>query len=313
MKEKVSVIMSIYKESENELKSSIESILNQTYSNLELIIVVDNPGEKWRIDFLKSYEDSRIKIIINEKNIGLPKSLNKALKNATGEYIARMDADDIALPSRLEKQYSFLKETGYDMCGSNVTCFIDNANFKEIVFPRKTENVKKLLFIKNCVSHPTYFVKKKVYENLNGYNDVFSCEDYDFLLRAIGNDITIGNVQDILLRYRISPQSISRKNAGKQELIAKYLRKYYKKNPLGEVTEKMLKEYLDSNKFKRNLKSYDYYWGMKNTRSKYKENKGIKYYYYTILLVLNIKHSAKEICRKLYENRIIKLESMGKI
>lgn len=311
MKEKVSVLMSIYKESEIELKSSIESILNQTYSNIEFIIVVDYPDEKWRIDLIQSYNDKRIKLIINEKNQGLPKSLNIALKNATGEYIARMDADDIALANRFEMQYEFLKQTGYDMCGANVTCFIDNDNFKDIVFPRNAENVKKLLFIKNCVSHPTYFAKRNVYEKLKGYNNIFSCEDYDFLLRTISNNISIGNTQEILLRYRISPQSISRKNAGKQELIAIFLRKHYKNNPLVNVTEEMINEYVNSKAFKKKLKSFDYYWGMKNTRSKYKENKGFKYYFYTILLIFNFKHSFKEIYRKVYEKIIFKRELRG--
>lgn len=311
MCEKISVIMSIYKESENELKSSIESILNQSYKNLEFIIIIDNPEEKWRINFLKSYKDERIKIIVNKKNIGLTNSLNKALKKVSGEFVARMDADDISLPNRLEKQYEFLKNTGYDMCGANVACFIDGSDFKNIKFPEKSESVNKLLFVKNCVSHPTFFVKRKIYEDLNGYNNIFACEDYDFLLRAIKKDVKIGNVQEILLRYRISPQSISRKNAGKQELIAKFLRNFYKKNDVNCVTENMIQSYIDSNKFKRKLKSFDYYWGMKNTRSKYKEKKGLRYYIYTLLLIFNLKHSIREIYVKLYERKISKNEIRG--
>lgn len=304
--------MSVYKESKDELKSSIESILNQTYKEIEIIIVVDNPEEQWRIDYIKNLKDKRIKLLVNSKNIGLPKSLNKALCNANGEYIARMDADDIAMPFRLEKQLKFLKETGYDMCGSNVTCFIEKNNFKDIKFPQKASNVKKMLFIKNCVSHPTYFAKKEVYQKLNGYNNIFSCEDYDFLLRAVKKEILIGNVQEILLRYRISPQSISRKNAGRQELIAKYLRNYYKKNNNVCVTEKMIEEYTNSKRFKSQLQDYDFYWGMKNTRSKYKERKGIRYYIYTILLILNLRHSLKEIYIKIYEKWIFFIESKGK-
>lgn len=304
MKEKISVIMSVYKESKNELKLAIDSILNQTYSNLEFIIIVDNPEEKWRIDFIKSYNDKRINLIVNKKNIGLPASLNKALSKCTGKYIARMDADDISLPNRLEKQINFLNQNNYDMCGSNVTCFIDGDNFKDIQFPQTNNAIKKLLFVKNCVSHPTYLVKKEVYKKLNGYNNIFSCEDYDFLLRATNQNITIGNVQQILLRYRISPNSISRKNAGKQELIADYLKKYYKNNKNTEVTEQMINDYLSSSKYQKNLKSYDKYWSMKNTRSKYKEHKGIIYYWYTFLLIINIRHSIKEIYRKLYEKYI---------
>lgn len=306
MHEKISVIMSIYKESEKELRASIESILNQTYKNLEFIIIVDNPEEEWRINLLKSYKDKRLKIIVNEQNIGLTNSLNKALKNVTGKFVARMDADDISLTNRLEKQYEFLKNTGYDMCGANVACFIDGPDFKNIEFPEKSESINKLLFVKNCVSHPTFFVKREIYKKLNGYNDIFACEDYDFLLRAIKKNVKIGNVQEILLRYRISPQSISRKNAGKQELIAKYLRRFYKKNEINFVTENMIQSYIESNEYKKKLKSFDYYWRMKNTRSKYKEKKGFKYYIYTILLILNFKHSIREIYVKIYEKNILR-------
>lgn len=312
MNDKVSVIMSVYKESKSELKSSIDSIINQTYKNIEFIIVIDNPEEQWRIDFIKEYSDSRIQIIVNKKNIGLPKSLNKALAKCTGQYIARMDADDIAMPKRIEKQVAYLKRTGYDMCGANVTCFIDKESFKDIKFPETPENVKKLLYIKNCVAHPTYLVKKEVYKKLNGYSNIFSCEDYDFLLRAVNNQILIGNVQEILLKYRISPQSISRKNAGKQELIADFLKKYYKKNKAVDVTEEMIANYLESDKFKRNLKSYDRYWGMKNTRSKYKEKKGFMYYLYTLLLIINFRHSIKEVYRKIYEKCIFVNEKREK-
>lgn len=308
MNEKISVIMSIYNENEIELKSSIESILNQTYKNIEFIIVIDNPIERWRIDFVKSYSDKRIKVIVNEKNIGLPKSLNIALKHATGSYVARMDADDISILTRLEKQYNFLKSTGYDMCGANVECLIDDEVVGKIIFPRKSANVKKMLFIKNCVSHPTFFAKKEVYDKLDGYSDIFSCEDYDFLLRAVCHDVLIGNVQEILLKYRINQRSISRLNAGKQELIAELLRKFYKKNKFNKLNKEIIDNYLMSKKFKKNINEYNYYWKMKNERSKYKRNKGIKYIFYTILLILDFKHSFKDIYIKLYEKKIIKSE-----
>ena len=297
--DKVSVIMSVYKENRNQLKGAIESILNQTYKNFEFIIILDNPKEQWIMDFIKQYNDERIRLIINEKNIGLPKSLNKGIKISTGDYIARMDADDISLPTRFEEQIKFLKETNYDMCGTFVTCFIGEKDFEQIKFPIKYEDFNKLIFKKNCISHPTYMVKKEVYKMLNGYQNIFSCEDYDFIFRVIKKGYKIGNVPQILLRYRISPNSISRTNAGKQELIARYLKKTYKAN--GTVSEEKINEYISSKDYKRKLKSYDYYWGMKNTRSKYKNKKFPMYYIYTALLIFNFRHSSKEIIRKLYD------------
>lgn len=101
---KISVVMSIYNENIDEIKASIDSILNQTYENIEFIIILDNPT---RLDInvlLTEYQknDTRIKVIYNQKNEGLALSLNKGLEIATGEYIARMDSDDISLQDRLK-------------------------------------------------------------------------------------------------------------------------------------------------------------------------------------------------------------------
>lgn len=308
MYDKISVIMSVYKETEKELKQSIDSILNQTIENFEFIIVIDYPLEKWRIDYIKGYSDDRIKIVINDENIGLPKSLNKALDLATGEYIARMDADDIAFPNRFEKQLEFLKETGYDMCGANIKCFNDENDLIDARYPKEATNVKKLLFLKNCVPHPAYFAKSEVYKKLDGYSNIFSCEDYDFILRAVNAGFLIGNVQEILLKYRINLKSISRKNAGMQEIIAEYLRKFYKKNKNEIVTEEMIDSYINSKKYSKKIKSYNFYCNMKNTRSRYKNNKGPKYYFYTMLLILNFRHSLKDIYTRIYERLLLRKE-----
>ena len=103
---KVSVIMSTYKEPIDWIRQSIDSILNQTFSEFEFIIVVDNPKYKELISVLNDYAeaDNRICIMVNENNIGLVKSLNKALSQCNGEYIVRMDADDISLPERIAHQ-----------------------------------------------------------------------------------------------------------------------------------------------------------------------------------------------------------------
>lgn len=104
--EKISVIMSTFNEKLEWVKEAIDSIINQTYRNIEFIIIVDNPNNIELKNMLEQYciEDDRIKIIVNEFNIGLVKSLNKALKICSGEFIARMDADDISVKYRLEKQ-----------------------------------------------------------------------------------------------------------------------------------------------------------------------------------------------------------------
>ena len=109
MNEKVSVIMSVYN-AEQTLVNSIESIINQTYKNLEILICDDFSTDD-SLKILETYksQDKRIQIIKNNENIGLTKSLNKLIKKATGKYIARHDADDISMLYRIEKQLSALK------------------------------------------------------------------------------------------------------------------------------------------------------------------------------------------------------------
>ena len=136
--DKISVIMTVYKESKEELKESFESIINQTYKNIEFIIVIDNPKEQWRIDFIKSYNDSRVKLVVNKENLGLPLSLNKALKLVTGNYIARMDADDISILDRLEKQLTYLKNSDCDLVGCYMQYFYDNENQQLAKYPTKS-------------------------------------------------------------------------------------------------------------------------------------------------------------------------------
>jgi len=305
---KISVIMSIYKESKDELEKSIYSILNQTFTDFEYIIVIDNPIDKWRVDYVKSISDKRIKLIINEKNLGLTKSLNIALSYAKGKYIARMDADDISMPNRLEKELDYLIKNNLDMCGSYVTCFIGEKDIKKIKFPVTYKGIKKVAYIQNCIAHPTFFVKKEIYDCLKGYNNVIACEDYDFLLRALDKGYKIGNVPEVLLKYRISPSSISRSNPGKQILISNYIKKFYKKNTNFYVTEEMINEFLLSKKYIKQIKSFDYYWNMKNIRLKYKNEKSLKYYVYTFFVIFNFKHSLVNIFEKIYRNFVLYFE-----
>lgn len=110
MNSEVSVVMSVYNEPMEWISQSIESILNQSFTNFEFIIINDKPEGKEQIALINEYasQDQRIKIIQNEKNLGLTKSLNIGILHAKSKYIARMDADDISMPNRLKMQYEFM-------------------------------------------------------------------------------------------------------------------------------------------------------------------------------------------------------------
>lgn len=256
--EKISVIMSVYKEEEIWLKESIESILNQTYKNIEYIIILDNPLAKNLENIIKDYakNDKRIKFYKNKENLGLVKSLNFALSKSSGKYIARMDADDISMPERLEKQLNYLKINNIDILGSNILEFYENEKERSVSLPLNNIDIKNKILITNRIIHPTWLVNKKVYDELNGYRNIPYCEDYDFILRAIKNDFKVENYPEILLKYRLSPNSISRSNPLKQKLISIYLAKNI--DCIDDITNEKIEEYIKSKKItERKIKHYN--------------------------------------------------------
>jgi glycosyltransferase involved in cell wall biosynthesis len=236
----VSVIMSTYNEEPDWLKKSIDSILNQTYRNIEFIIVLDKPENEELRSILYEYEkkDNRVKIILNKKNMGLVKSLNTALEHCHGKYIARMDADDISDPERISKEKNYLENNKLDFVFSGMIVIDendkklyewDNNNFSP-------EEIKKVMGIWNISLHPTWFVKREVFTSLKGYRDIPYSEDYDFSLRALSNGFKIGKLNENLLLYRMRSTGISKSNNFEQFIISRKLIQLYKKNKLDDYS-----------------------------------------------------------------------------
>ena len=241
----ISVIMSVYRESKEWLVESIESILNQTLNDFEFIIILDNPKNHILKGLIENYakKDSRIRFFINEKNIGLTASLNFALTKATGKYIARMDADDISELNRLEKQYNYMISNSVDILGSNIVEFLDEKHKKLSDLYCKNIDIRDNILKGNMLAHPTWFCKKEVYEILNGYRNMPACEDYDFILRAVKYGFVVENMEDYLLKYRLSSNSISRKGLLRQRMASVYLSNHY--NELEIITCEDVTNYLE--------------------------------------------------------------------
>ena len=254
----VSVIMSTYKEEEIFLRQAIESILNQSYKDFEYIIILDNPDNNLHIRIIKEYAnlDKRIKFYVNEKNMGLTASLNKGLGLAKGKYICRMDADDISINKRIENQKRYLEENNYDLIGG-ISQMIDE-NGKSIYsikkVPTNMDKIKKALRYNQIISHPTWFGKKEVFEKLNGYRNMPLCEDYDFTLRAVLNGYKISNIDETVLKYRMTSSSISRSNLYEQYLFARFITKKYSKNKIADIKE--AKQYVNNHNDDRKAKRY---------------------------------------------------------
>lgn len=235
----ISVIMSTYKEDERLLRESIESILNQTYRDFEYIIILDYPDNDVHKSVIEEYalKDDRIHFYINEKNMGLTDSLNRGLSLCHGEYIARMDADDISLPDRLERQMKYLEKNHYDLIGGITEMINENGSLLYSIknVPTDPKKINKALRYSQCIAHPTWLGKKEVFEKNAGYRHMPLCEDYDFTLRAVLNGFVISNLNEAVLKYRMTSNSISRSNLFEQYLYMSYITNEYKNNCIASV------------------------------------------------------------------------------
>ena len=254
----ISIIMSTYKEEENLLRESIESILNQTYKDFEFIIILDHPENDLHKRIIEKYSkiDNRIRFFVNEKNIGLTGSLNRGLSLAKGEYIGRMDADDISLPYRLERQLEYIKKNQYDLIGG-ITQMIDedgNSIYSIQKVPTDFNKIKKALRYGQCIAHPTWLGRKEVFDYLNGYRNIPFCEDFDFTLRVVLNGFKISNLNETVLKYRMTKNSISRNNLYDQYLYMKYITNEYSNGNIASVEN--AKEYVKNHLNKKNAEKY---------------------------------------------------------
>jgi glycosyltransferase involved in cell wall biosynthesis len=254
----ISVIMSTYKEDESQLRQSIESILNQTYQNFEFIIILDNPENEMHRSVIHDYaaKDSRIRFYPNEKNMGLARSLNRGLELANGEYIARMDADDVSLPNRFEKQLDYLKTNCFDLIGGLTEVIDENGNilYKINKVPSHPDKIKKCLRYGQVVAHPTWFGKKDMFDDLHGYRLIPLCEDTDFVLRAVLKGYKMSNINESVLKYRMSSNSVSRSNLYEQYLYLCFITDAYKQGKVANIADAM--DYVQSHNNEKIAKKY---------------------------------------------------------
>jgi glycosyltransferase involved in cell wall biosynthesis len=204
---KISVIMAVYN-SEKFLRESIESVLNQSFRDFELIFVYDFSKDN-SLKIIKEYmkKDKRIKLIINKIKEGPAEARNKGLLAAKGNYIAILDADDIALSKRFEKQYSFLEShTEIFLIGSSAIVIDEEG--KRMGLLRKygnPEKIRKKLEKSNCIIHPSVMFRRN--SNLFYRKKFDTSEDYDLYLRILTDYGKIVNFKEPLIKYRISKDS----------------------------------------------------------------------------------------------------------
>lgn len=255
MDELVSVIMSAFNERKSDLEQSIDSVLAQSYRNIELIVVNDNPENETIRKVLDHYEEVGVVIIHNDHNLGIVKSLNRALAQTKGKYIARMDADDISYGNRIQRQVEYIERNQMDLIGTYAQ-IVNEEGEKGRVVKLETDNkkIRRKIHRGNQLVHPSWLGRKELFDRLGGYRNIPLCEDYDFLLRAKMLGAKIGNAPFVGVEYRIRSSSISNQNAAKQMAMAMFI-----SNHADKMSERELIQYYESKKFEKKAEQCELY------------------------------------------------------
>lgn len=229
----LSIVMSVYN-GEKTVGKAIESMLNQTYANFEFVIINDCSKDK-TLEILYDYQkkDSRIKVLNNEKNLGIAASLNKGIMESTGKWIVRMDDDDESFPDRLEKQIKFIQENpDVDIFGGKA--IFQDINGNEIIdflpdWPQIDENKMEKQFYKiSPLIHPTVCMKKQKIIDIGMYNKGFSgAEDYELWVRAWQSKSNIKNMNELLIRYTVNQSKRSFKRIWTKFYVKNFIIKQY--------------------------------------------------------------------------------------
>jgi len=195
----ISVVMPVYN-GEKYLREAIDSILTQTYTDFEFIILNDGSIDSTE-EIILSYDDSRIVYVKNEKNLQIVKTLNKGIDLAKGEYIARMDADDISLPERFEKQMEFMeKNPDIDVCGTWYKTFGKNEYLHKL--PVEHEQIKADLLFYCPLAHPTIMMKRSIFDTYEYPDNFPKAEDYALWTKLV-EYYKFSNIPICLLHYRL--------------------------------------------------------------------------------------------------------------
>ena len=186
------------------LSEAINSIMTQTFSEFEFIIIDDGSTDATpEILYEHSRKDSRLVCVTLEKNAGLAHGLNLGIRKANGDIIARMDCDDVSLPDRFEQQLKVFEVMDADLVGtSSIIVGPNGRRWKTKSFPETNNEIRFRLPYENCINHPSVMIKKTVLEAIGYYNEEFlNCQDYDLWLRLMPH-IQMRNLNVPLIKYR---------------------------------------------------------------------------------------------------------------
>lgn len=223
----ISVVMPVYNAGKY-LREAIDSILNQTYTDFEFIIIDDGSTDS-SPDIVRNCQDPRIRFYQNEHNMGVAATLNRGLELATGEYIARMDSDDIAYKERFEIQVRYLdSRQDVAVCGSAIMLYDGVEDYSQRTFSLRYEDVLLDLLFSCAVAHPTVMMRRRtlVEHSLSYELEYKGCEDYR-LWTQIARVAKIENLSESLLHYRKHPSQVTAARNRQTEKLISLIRKDY--------------------------------------------------------------------------------------
>lgn len=211
---KVSILTPAYKTNEKYLRQAIESILNQTFSDYEFIILDDCPEDISVEAIIRSYKDKRIRYIRNEKNLGISESRNKLINLAKGKYLAVFDHDDISLPFRIEQEVNYLDT--HPQCGVVGSWYINEERHRGRIkkFPENHHDICRFMLHGMPMSHSSLMIRKSILteNNISYKKEFFPAEDYK-LCADLMDITTFHNLPVVLLGYRNHHNNTSTKEA----------------------------------------------------------------------------------------------------
>lgn len=209
---KVTVLMPVYNAAPF-LRAAVDSILGQTFGDFELLAIDDGSTDASHA-ILESYRDPRVRLVTNERNLGIVATLNRGLELANGQYVARMDADDLSRPDRLARQVAYLEahpEVG--VCGGWCRQF-GTVRAATIRYPERHEAIMANLLFGNALAHPTVMMRRMILAQQGFHYENFRhAEDYELWLR-LSRVTQLHNLQVVLLDYRVSGSSLTHVNRG---------------------------------------------------------------------------------------------------
>lgn len=245
--EKVSIIMPSYKRERAMVERAVKSLLNQTYTDVEVVLIDDNAKpelteyRKQLEEMVSELADSRVVYLQNEKNLGGAGARNEGIKVCSGEYVTFLDDDDLYLPEKVEKQLAFVLDNSLDVCFGKLCIYNEDDKLIDVrtheINDFSVENLRKYHLTKQITGTPTFMIKRKVLQDIGGFDIVPMGQEYYLMQKALQGDYKFGYYPDCyIMAYRTKAEAIStgKNKISGEKALYKFKKSFFKTLSLSE-------------------------------------------------------------------------------